>query len=99
MADERTFGDRWRVVRLLGQGGQGRVYEVEDAPPVDVSAQVLTLRQALDHAIKMGSASPHQEGTIAFVNALRPFMTPNPRPRAALKELLPIDETVNASTA
>lgn len=54
MADEpKIYGNRWRVVRPLGQGGQGRVYEVEDtgqqsAPSEDVLEERMkkTLREA-----------------------------------------------------
>jgi hypothetical protein len=31
MEEARTYGDRWRVLRELGKGGQGIVYLVLDA--------------------------------------------------------------------
>lgn len=44
MADQQIFGRRWRVVRKLGSGGQGVVYEVEDTrgtpAPMDAALQL-----------------------------------------------------------
>src|SRR5262249_24390038 len=34
MARSNSYGDRWRVVRRIGRGGQGTVYEVEDTSGV-----------------------------------------------------------------
>jgi serine/threonine protein kinase len=99
MADEpKIYGRRWRVVRTLGKGGQGVVYQVEDTngavfDPMD-------LGEALSKFERGHSNSQERAGSAReIVDLLKLFLKSENLPPAALKELLPIDEAVNAKTA
>ncbi|HJZ73417.1 MAG TPA: protein kinase [Vicinamibacterales bacterium] len=100
MADEtKVYGNRWKVVRELGKSGQGVVYEVEDAPKVDVSTEVAAIQKGLVTVNAIGPADEKFRATLQIINALKPLVAPNTNPKGALKELLPIDQAVNAETA
>lgn len=98
MADAKRYGDRWEVLRRVGRGGQGIVYEVKDAP-VESTPSLSRLNQFLREAVGSTEYSAELSGTHAFVNELRVALDPDRRPTAALKELLPLDDAVNPLTA
>ena len=100
MADSnaRTYGGRWRVIREIGRGGQGIVYEVEDRH-FDTEAVLLDrFKTVLSNAAATvrypDSEAIHRE----LIQLIRKISATTP-PRAALKELLPPDESVNEKTA
>ena len=92
-------GGRWRVIREIGRGGQGIVYEVEDRH-FDTEAVLLdrfktVLSNATGHLIgEPAGEATHRE----LIQLIREISATTP-PRAALKELLPPDESVNEKTA
>ena len=92
-------GGRWRVIREIGRGGQGIVYEVEDRH-FDTEAVLLdrfktVLSNATGHLIGYPAGEAiHRE----LIQLIREISATTP-PRAALKELLPPDESVNEKTA
>lgn len=102
MGDEsRVYGGRWHVIREIGKGGHGVVYEVADMlgqpSPHDLATMLaLGLRDA-EPEIHMVSPDPQSLGKL--VEAIRKVVDVPNVPRAALKELLPIDAAVNATTA
>ena len=100
MADSnaRIYGGRWRVIREIGRGGQGIVYEVEDRH-FDTEAVLLDrFKTVLSNATATvrypDSEAIHRE----LIYLIRKISATTP-PRAALKELLPPDESVNERTA
>jgi serine/threonine protein kinase len=95
----RVFGNRWRVVRELGKGGQGIVYEVIDSPIIDSSAHIQDIQRGVQGVVAVSTADDRTQSTLRLVNGLRPLLSLGPQRRGALKELLPIDQAVNAHTA
>lgn len=102
----KIYGNRWRVVRTLGQGGQGRVYEVEDlgiyaapsAPSVEERMKRV-LREATAAVYHAESEAAMKE-LIQLIQELSTTASEQAtRPHAALKELLPFEQAVNAATA
>ena len=100
MADSnaRIYGGRWRVIREIGRGGQGIVYEVEDRH-FDTEAVLLDrFKTVLSNATATvrypDSEAIHRE----LIQLIRKISATTP-PRAALKKLLPPDESVNEKTA
>ena len=96
----KTYGGRWQVVREIGKGGQGIVYEVEDtAAPHAEDVTPAAFRNALREAM----AVAHHQGAEAEAQKLMSLIQrigeTRPLPKAALKELLPLDEAVNEKTA
>jgi serine/threonine protein kinase len=99
--NDRMFGDRWRVVRPLGKGGQGQVYEVADmgglASPDDLARALKEGLRNIQQEIHM--VNPDVRKFDELINAIRVVVAAPDAPRAALKQLLPVDEAVNATTA
>ena len=94
----RIYGRRWRVIREIGRGGQGIVYEVEDTQDLTEDVLLDRFRMALDKA-KAPISYQHSEITHReLIQLIREISATTP-PRAALKELLPSDESVNERTA
>src|SRR3954452_4576732 len=97
-----VYGERWRTARVLGKGGQGIVYEVEDLkgeaePPEDrakrMKALLIGIKDSVNH---MTDWKGPVEGFIAEIGRIA---TGTSLPRAALKMLLPFEDAVNAKTA
>jgi serine/threonine protein kinase len=107
MADtSKIYGSRWRVLRPLGQGGQGRVYEVEDiGEQTDPSGSLLeermksTLREATAAVYHAGSQAAMKDLIQIIQDVSRGASLAATSPHGALKELLPFEEAVNANTA
>ncbi len=102
MADiEKVYGNRWRVVKRLGRGGQANVYEVTDMAGLPSSRQLaMTLKEGLRDAVAMVNyLDPDSEKFQQLIEAIRFVVAVPNAPRAALKELLPVDQAVNAKTA
>ena len=101
MADSnaRIYGGRWRVIREIGRGGQGIVYEVEDRH-FDTEAVLLDrFKTVLSNATGAHIGYPAGEAIHwELIQLIRKISATTP-PRAALKELLPPDESVNEKTA
>ena len=100
MSDNRmqVYGGRWRVVREIGRGGQGIVYEVEDTSSLEGEDALLARFDEILPQVAAGIRIPeHVSNLRELVHLIRRvWATP---PRAALKTLLPPDEAVNPSTA
>ena len=98
-SNARIYGRRWCVIQEIGRGGQGIVYEVEDRSGNPTEDDLLErLRLGLSNAtapIKyLDSEALHRK----LIQLIREISATSP-PRAALKELLPPDESVNERTA
>ena len=95
----RMYGGRWRVIREIGRGGQGIVYEVEDRH-LDTEAVLLDrFKTVLSNATGAHIGYPAGEAIhLELIQLIRKISATTP-PRAALKELLPLDESVNERTA
>ncbi|MGH9392881.1 MAG: hypothetical protein ACRD1E_01830 [Terriglobales bacterium] len=98
--EPKLFGNRWRMVRTLGQGGQGIVYEVQDLNGRQTES---ALTKALFNALKAFEqeqhhyTAPNSSTFGGLIDTIRQIGTP--LQVAALKELLPADDAVNAATA
>ncbi len=104
MADDnaKTYGGRWRVVREIGKGGQGVVYEVADMYGLASRRDMaLMIQNGLKKVIgsDVYAMHPNIDNFDDLVEAIRMVVAVPNAPRGALKELLPIDEAVNASTS
>jgi serine/threonine protein kinase len=97
----QTYGERWRAIRVLGEGGQGRVFEVEDARGVPDRGELAQLIQVAfrDMNQEINAMQPDTVKFDKFVQAVRTVVKTENLPRAAVKELLPLAEAVNATTA
>ena len=99
--ETETFGGRWRVVKTLGRGGQGVVYEVIDGqdgqPPSVLAAQISQAVKQLSAVVQTPEHNAHY--TDSLVNAIRQINAADDAPRGALKKLHPPEEAVNARTA
>lgn len=98
--NSRVYGNRWSVIKKLGRGGQGIVYEVEDISNLnanDLSPERINnvLRDVTADIRYPDSESAPQE----FIQLIKKIVATTVLPRAALKELLPPDEAVNTDTA
>ncbi len=107
MADTpKIYGSRWRVLRPLGQGGQGRVYEVEDVPEL-AEPSVPSLEERMKKTLREATAAVYHAESQAAMRELIQIIQDLSRgaslaatlPHGALKELLPFEEAVNAATA
>ena len=95
----RIYGRRWHVIREIGRGGQGIVYEVEDRSGRNTEDTLLE-RFKLDLS-NATAPIPYQDSEALhrkLIQLIREISATTP-PRAALKELLPSDESVNEKTA
>lgn len=100
-SDPKVYGGRWQLRRKLGKGGQGTVYEVADFLGIPPRAELVRmiaggLREASTGVYAM---SPDIEKFSLFIEALQRVIAIGNAPSAALKELLPLEESVNAKTA
>ena len=100
MADSnaRIYGRRWRVIREIGRGGQGIVYEVEDTSDLTEDVLLDRFRIVLGKA-KVPISYQDSETTHRELIQLIRKISATTSQRAALKELLPPDESVNERTA
>ena len=101
-SEGRTFGGRWREIRWLGKGGQGNVYEVADMQGLPSRSELaLMLKVGLNHVVgsEIHAMHPDINKFDQLVDAIRQAAATPDAPRGALKELLPIDDAVNAATA
>ena len=99
--DGKVFGNRWKVVRELGKGGQGVVYEVLDISGTLIGSNaVRALGNALSEFDRVhGNHSSRDEASQRLVEIIQDIARSTNLQRAALKELLPVTEAINANTA
>ena len=95
----QIYGRRWHVIREIGKGGQGVVYEVEDRSGQATEDDLLErfklgLSNATDRVEYRDNEALHRK----LIQLIREISATSP-PRAALKKLLPPDESVNERTA
>src|SRR3954471_16006726 len=107
MADSpRIYGNRWKALRTLGQGGQGRVYEVEDVGQQSAQSGP-SIQERMKRILREATAAVYHAESEAAMKELiqliqelsRTASEQATRPHAALKELLPFEQAVNAATA
>lgn len=91
----------WRVIRLLGRGGQGEVYEAEDVTGLAVGdLQVSKFGELLSEFDNVsGNYRERDKTTRHIIEMVRGIARENSLPRGAMKELLPADAVANAQTA
>ena len=100
MTDDRLYGERWRVLREIGKGGQGIAFEVEDisSPP----SKGVTVSQFAE-VIRNATVTVQHDGSNVAVEQLMELIRGiSSRPalrKGALKKLLPVGNDVNATTA
>ena len=98
-SNARIYGGRWHVIREIGRGGQGIVYEVEDRSGHSTEDVLLErLRTVLGKETVHISYADTEFTHRQWIQLIREISATTP-PRAALKELLPPDESVNERTA
>lgn len=85
--DGKVYGGRWRVVRTLGKGGQGIVYEVEDTSvvaPEELSPE--KFKNALRNATAMVYHQGAEQAMLDLMEMVRRLSATTVLPKAALKE-------------
>ena len=98
-SNARIYGGRWHVIREIGRGGQGIAYEVEDRSGHSTEDVLLErLRTVLGKETVHISYADTEFTHRQWIQLIREISATSP-PRAALKELLPPDESVNERTA
>ena len=98
-SNARIYGRRWCVIREIGRGGQGIVYEVEDRSGHDTEDDLLErLKLGLSNATAPIKYPDNEALHRKLIQLIREISATSP-PRAALKKLLPPDESVNERTA
>ncbi len=86
----RMYGGRWRVVREIGRGGQGIVYEVEDTSGLETEDGLLaSFKTALRKGMDAVHHQNHNSDLLELVQQIKRVSATTTPPRAALKELLP----------
>ena len=103
MADSnaRIYGGRWRVIREIGRGGQGIVYEVEDRHFGTEAVLLDRFKTVLSNAIGPHIGYPAAGEAIhrELIQLIRKISATTTPPKTALKELLPPAAAVNTNTA
>ena len=85
-SNARIYGGRWHVIREIGRGGQGIVYEVEDRSGRNTEDVLLErLRTVLDKAKALISYADTEFTHRQLIQLIREISATTP-PRAALKE-------------
>ena len=91
MADNKIYRGRWLLLREIGRGGQGIVFEAEDTSESVTSSQFAEVLKDATLAIQ-----EDQEAARQLMDLIRKLRSPR---KGALKELLPFDDAVNSKTA
>ena len=95
MTESVRFG-KWEVVKELGRGGQGRVYQVRDTSGIpntkDRQKNLLEAVQTL--SLPLATRSMSEVATAQFVDEIHRIVSESKAPTGALKELLPFEEGI-----
>lgn len=94
MMKGNRIGKRWLILREIGRGGQGVVFEVEDTSEAVTNSQFSeALANATPHIVPPEN---RHKAAGQLMDLIRKLPSP---PKGALKELLPFEDAVNAETA
>ena len=101
IGDIHGMKSNWRVLRSLGRGGQGEVYEVENVTDLLVGkSQVAAFAELLSEFDRVHHNHDERAKTAEkIVRSIREIAKETNLPRGAMKELLPIDDAVNNQAA
>ncbi len=94
MTESARYG-KWKVIELIGRGGQGQVYQVRDTSLVPTTKDRKdALRKILMTLSGSGPIEPSdsEEAALQFVDEIRRIVDEFQAPTGALKELLPFEE-------
>ena len=99
MTDLNRFG-KWEVVKSIGRGGQGQVYQVHDTSGMpSISERCRNLQSALGDLTSIGVDSVRESASLRLADEIRQIVNESQAPVGALKELLPLEEGVAEDVA
>ncbi len=99
MTDLNRFG-KWEVVKSIGRGGQGQVYQVHDTSGMpSISERCRNLQSALGDLTSIGVDSVRESASLRLADEIRQIVNESQAPVGALKELLPFEEGVAEDVA
>ena len=92
MTDLNKFG-KWEVVKPIGRGGQGQVYQVRDTSGMpSIRERCRNLQSALGDLTSIGVDSVRESASLRLAEEIRQIANEFQAPLGALKELLPFEE-------
>jgi len=95
-----VYGERWKTVKVLGKGGQGLVYLVLDVKGrAEESGLISELQRSMSQITGAHTVESLREDGRKFIEIVSEIAGGHFLRNGALKQLLPLDEAVNAKCA